>query len=172
METKRRNFTLPMIRWCAFLLFGLAACSGGGGAAQGPGVETGLKTGIFADSPVDGLEYKVFSPSGDILRTGVTAVGGTFLYKDGEIISFYLGDITVGETFANTQITPVDLVPGAFNETNVKVANIARLLQSLDQDGQPENGITITEQVRGGCRGKNLHMILDNADSVERVFRG
>ncbi|KAF0218662.1 MAG: hypothetical protein FD174_2755 [Geobacteraceae bacterium] len=168
METKRRNFSQSIVCLCAFLLLTLAGCSGGGGSAQDPG----LKTGIFVDSPVDGLEYRALSPSGEVLRTGVTEGGGTFLYKDGEIVSFHIGDITLGETFANAQITPVDLVPGAFNETSYKVANIARLLQSLDHDGQPGNGITISEQVRGGCRGKTLHMILDSADSVEKSLEG
>jgi inhibitor of cysteine peptidase len=163
METKRINYTLPIVCLCAFLLLDLAGCSGSGGSAQ----NTTLKTGVFLDSTVDGLEYIARTPSGEVVASGVTADGGKFLYKDGEIISFHVGDITLGETFANVQVTPVDLVPGAYNETNDKVTNIARLLQSLDLDGQPENGITITEPVRSGCRGKSLHMVLDPAASVE-----
>lgn len=167
METVRMNI-VSIVGLCASLLFTLAGCSGGGGSVPGTGAEAGLKSGVFLDSAVDGLEYRALSPSGELLRTGVTAGGGKFLYKDGEIVSFHLGDITLGEAFANTQITPVDLVPGAFNETNFKVADIARLLQSLDEDGNPENGIAISEQVRGGCRGKSLNMILDSGDAVKK----
>src|SRR5690242_1123835 len=102
----------------ALLLFSLAGCGGGGG---GTAQDSALKSGIFLDSPVDGLEYRAFTPSGEVVRSGVTADGGKFLYKDGEVVSFHIGDISLGEAFANAQITPVDLVPGAFNETNFKV---------------------------------------------------
>jgi hypothetical protein len=44
-------------------------------------------------------------------------------------------------------LTPIDIVPGASGVDDHRVTNISRLLQSLDQDGFPENGISIPTDV-------------------------
>jgi hypothetical protein len=117
----------------------MAGC-GGGGNSGGTTVAPTLKTGVFLDSAVEGLNYRTATQS------GVTEAGGIFRYGEGETITFLLGATVIGQTAAKERITPVDLVAGASDETNPQVTNICRLLQSLDRDGMPENGIQIPQQ--------------------------
>ena len=67
--------------------------------------------------------------------SGITDGAGTFMYHEGESITFLVGDIMLGSAPGNFIMTPIDLVPGAVDETHPTVTNICRLLQSLDQDG-------------------------------------
>jgi len=131
----------------AVTIFGLVACfdddddDGGGGGVGGP------QAGIFIDEPVEGLGYSTGT------RSGETGADGTFLYDmEGDLITFTIGDILIGNGFAMPIMTPVDLVsdedPSAVDETHEWVTNIARFLQTLDDDGDPSNGILITQAVR------------------------
>ncbi|MFP4583853.1 MAG: MopE-related protein, partial [Desulfococcaceae bacterium] len=112
-------------------------CSGGGDS-----IEPVVQEGVFADSLVEGLEYRTETQS------GVTDAGGRFRYVEGETIEFFMGSIVIGRAVAGPVMTPVDLVEGAEDETDDEVTNIARFLQTVDDDGDPENGILITEEVR------------------------
>jgi len=114
----------------------LNGCGGGGGVAA---PSEPLLEGVFIDSPVEGLEYE--TPT----RTGMTDEDGTFHYYAGEMMRFYIGDIELGEAPAKSVMTPIDLVEGATDENHPAVINMARLLQTMDEDMDPENGITITE---------------------------
>ncbi len=62
------------------------------------------------------------------------------IYNSGEDVSFYLGDLLLGTVSVASEITPRDLF-----ENEQAALNLARLLQTLDSDGNPENGITINE---------------------------
>ena len=93
--------------------------------------------GVFIDGAVSGLSYKTHSTSGETDSIGV------FKYKEGEDITFSIGDIVLGDTKAKIMISPVDLVPNAVDATTPKVTNISVLLQTLDYDGQINNGIQI-----------------------------
>lgn len=98
-------------------------------------------TGQFYDSPVSGLIY-----STPALR-GITDSQGTFQYSLGDTITFSIGDIILGSGVAKPIMTPVDLVPGATDELDQTVTNIARFLQSLDYDDDLSNGITIPNEI-------------------------
>ena len=74
-------------------------------------------------------------------------MNGTFKYIAGETVTFYVGDIMLGGATAKSMMTPVDLVNGAVDETNPMVTNMARFLQTLDADTNPENGIIITQEM-------------------------
>ena len=54
-----------------------------------------------------------------------------------------------------SDITPVDLVEGG-DLMDIEVVNIARFLQTLDLDSNPENGIEITEALRGVRMGRQI----------------
>jgi hypothetical protein len=113
----------------------LIACSGGGGG----GAENQItpSTGVFLDSPVSGINYRTASSSGK------TNDSGEFSYIPGEIVTFSVGNIDLPAASANATITPLDLA----NTTDVNhqvVSNILVLLQSLDADGNPANGIQIS----------------------------
>ena len=111
--------------------------------------------GRFLDSAVEGLEYQTQ------MHFGVTDEDGTFMYMEGETVMFYVGDIVMGEALAQSIMTPIDLVDGAIDETHPMVINMARFLQTLDEDMDPENGITITDEVRAAMIG---HMMDFNMD--------
>lgn len=133
----------------------LTACGGGGGSSDGGGGNNsggggGVKQGRFIDSSVSGLRY-----SGS--QSGFTDAQGTFSYNEGAIVQFFIGDIVIGGAAANSIMTPVSLVQGAADETNPTVTNIARFLQTLDNDGNPNNGITITTAVSNLAAGKTIN---------------
>ena len=122
----------------------LSGCSDGDGkSGQSPfASSTETVEGVFIDSTVAGLSYRTETQS------GMTDADGTFLYVEGETITFSIGRIVIGDTIAGSLLTPIDLVNGAENETDPAVTNICRLIQSLDSDCDPENGITITDRIR------------------------
>lgn len=123
------------------------AVSGCGGGSDGGGVGPAVQSGVFVDAPVQGLAYT----SGAI--SGFTDAMGTFKYETGQPVIFSLGSVTIGTVPAGqARVYPTDLVPGATDETDPTVSNIVRLLQTLDDDGDPSNGILITDAVRNSLR--------------------
>ncbi|MEO5347547.1 MAG: tandem-95 repeat protein, partial [Magnetococcus sp. YQC-9] len=102
------------------------------------------KTGVFLDSPVGGVIYT----AGNV--TGITTSSGGYSYKPGDIVVFRIGDIVLGSSQGQNYITPVDLAPAKNSNT---IVNILRLLQTLDSDGNPDNGILISEQAQEAAKG-------------------
>jgi hypothetical protein len=131
-KMKSLKFTVASL-----VLSTLTACGGGGSSAPV------TKTGYFIDSAVAGLEYTSGS------TTGITGADGSFQYEEGQPVSFKIGSMNLGSvTVKNSRIFPVDLVSGAADETDTKVSLMAQILQTLDSDGNPSNGITITDKTR------------------------
>jgi len=126
---------------------GLAACGGSGGGSTPSPSRDEVNTGQFVDSPVGGLEYTA-QPSG---IADVTTDDGTFRYVDGDTIKFRVGAFYLGEASAGSLITPVTLT----SNTPERTENIARFLQTLDDDGIPGNGITITANTRSVAANQN-----------------
>ena len=116
-----------------------AACGGGGGGSTptppptgGPPPPPTTEVGVFIDSPVEGLGYQSGS------RTpGTTDAEGMFVYEVGQTLTFSVGGVELG-TLPDGQplVTPYDFGDAA--------ENIARLLQTLDADGNHLNGIDLT----------------------------
>ncbi|GIU20758.1 MULTISPECIES: hypothetical protein [unclassified Shewanella] len=96
------------------------------------------KSGVFLDSPVEGIGYKTETLS------GVTDAEGKYSYAEGETVTFFIGDLEFPATEAQGIVTPLNIA-NTEDVTNSAVINMARLLQTLDQDGDPNNGITITQ---------------------------
>ena len=97
------------------------ACSGGGSSSSAASVDNPL-TGVFVDAPVGGLNYQTATMS------GITDENGTFKYHEGETVTFMIGDLMLGSAPGSDIMTPIDLVPGAVDETDPTVTNICRLL--------------------------------------------
>lgn len=119
----------------------LTACSGGGG---GGGPAATSSTGTFIDAPVQGLMIQ----SGTL--QGLTSDTGSFQYFPGQPTSFFVGALnlgTVGNLPANAMVTPLNLTQ-ALNPTinSPGVVNRLMLLQALDEDRDPTNGIVIPAQ--------------------------
>ncbi len=101
-------------------------------------VEAIVLTGVFLDSPVANLAYTTATQS------GVTDEQGQFNYVAGETIIFNIGNIELPPVSAADIITPIDLFSdGAVNHRGV--VNVSRMLQSMDADSDPENGILLPQ---------------------------
>jgi YD repeat-containing protein len=141
----------------------LSACGGGGGGSSDSGsgsngtspTQPVVQKGVFVDSPVAGLRYETDT------REGLTNALGEYEYIEGEMIKFSIGGIKLGQALASEQTTPFSLfgiIPPA-NEARIaealgdlayvrsldKALNVAQLLQNLDSDGNPDNGIDIAD---------------------------
>ena len=136
-----------------FALLILTACGDGGGSSSGSEVQNG----VFIDSAVEGVTFTTATQS------GTTDSAGTFSYLPGEIVSFYIGDILIGSAQGQAQLTPLEFVPGAVDETDPQVTNILRFVQSLDSDNNPDNGITISSMVATQAVGQSLDFSLATA---------
>jgi hypothetical protein len=113
-----------------------AACGGGGSdgsTSPPPPPAATFADGVFIDSAVEGLTYQSGSNA-----SGTTDADGTFTYEEGVSITFSLGGITLGTLpDGKALVSPYDF--GA-----QQAENMARLLQTLDADGNHANGIDLT----------------------------
>ena len=78
------------------------------------------------------------------------------MYHDGETVTFFIGNLMLGVAPGKQIMTPIDMVPEAVDETHPTVTNISRLLQSIDWDGDPQNGIMITDAIRSEMSGRMI----------------
>jgi hypothetical protein len=158
------------IRTAIFLpavLAAVVACSGGGSggsddannAIPANNANNDVLTGQFVDSPVAGLSYHTETQS------GVTSATGEFKYRPGETVVFGLGDLKFPAVAAAHILTPLELA-GSTNLTDTGVVNMARLLQSLDQDCNPDNGITISGEALLSAVGMSLNFSDPNFDTT------
>ena len=107
--------------------------------------------GVFLDSAVAGVSYSTSAGLG-----GFTDSDGTFYYKEGDTVSFSIGDISLGSVVGAAKLTPVEVM-SASGTADQKVINLSRLLQTLDADGDPSNGINIEESTRTSMEGKTVN---------------
>lgn len=98
------------------------------------------KRGHFIDSPVGGLSFA--TPT----HSGKTDEAGAFDFFPDETVSLSIGPYMLGSTVAAHRISPLDLFEMADTDS-IEVINMARLLQSLDVEGNPKDGILITDDV-------------------------
>lgn len=134
------------------LILSLAGCGGGGGgggASSTPSSQTTptpvatsssttSSVGAFVDSAVQGLTVKHADGS-----TATTGSNGQFAYTAGETLSIYLGNLKLADVKGQSLVTPLTLF-NTSNLTDVRVVNLLRLLQTLDTDSDPSNGITLS----------------------------
>ena len=135
----RRSF-LPAVLGVAFV------CSCGDEPTGTPITVPPANEGIFIDAPCAGLDYVAARGKDDEIK-GVTDANGTFTYVPGENVVFLIGGLCLGEAPASARMTPLQLV-GATDVTDPAATNLARLLQTLDDDASLSNGIQVTATVR------------------------
>ncbi len=128
--------------------------------------ETGY---LLAGTPVAGIAWETDT------QRGITGRDGSFHYAAGERVRFYLGKTLLGEVEGQERVTPFELagasVPaGTLAITRAlednsnpfdSVINLAVLLQSLDHDDNPENGIEIRAAVSSLFRRVKLDLQLE-----------
>ncbi|HEX5330217.1 multiheme c-type cytochrome [Sulfuricurvum sp.] len=121
----------------AFILTG---CGGGGGGSGS--AAAGVSTATFIDAAVSGLEFE------SATQNGITDANGNFTYKEGESVTFHVGNVYIGTAAPkNGKVTPLDIV-NTTDTGDAKVVRILQTLQTLDSDGDANNGITIDSAVR------------------------
>lgn len=99
--------------------------------------------GTFYDAETDGLNYEW-----DQWSVWITSNGGQFSYKPWEQITFKVWTVTLGNPVipaANGSVFVTDLFGVARTEiTDTNVIKVGKLLQWLDDDNNPNNGISIS----------------------------
>lgn len=115
---------------------------------------TMVLTGIFVDSAVEGVSYSTATQS------GTTNSAGEFTYLEGEQVTFSIGATEMPAAVAAPQVSPVEMAVGSSNPADT-TTNIARLLQSLDVDGNPDNGITISPDAAANAAFINFDVSTD-----------
>lgn len=129
----------------------------------------GTQTGYVIDSAVANIDYQ--TPS----HQGVTGADGSFQYEPGESVTLSIGDLVLGTVPAQATITPFELTATPLNQAHLypeaeggavktwadlsgdeqaaylAAINMARLLQTLDQDADADNGLAITDTARNGA---------------------
>ena len=138
MSTFRGRRSCLNLAIMAALTAPLAGCLGGGG-----GSDDDSASGVFVDSPVAGLNY-----SGTRTAASTTSDTGEFVYRGSETVTFAIGDLVLGSAPGGAMLTPLDIVSGAVDASDQRVTNMLVLLQTLDADGDLNNGIQLTEQIR------------------------
>ncbi|BCL69347.1 hypothetical protein TUMSATVNIG1_12910 [Vibrio nigripulchritudo] len=165
----------------AAIISALAGCGGGGSSSDGavsPGngsnnskptiPDTGENQnkpliGKFTDSAVSNIAYAVQDENGKQLIEGLTNEKGEFEYFPLSTITFKVGSITLGTTAAKSDVTPVDLP---------SPTKIAQLLQSIDQDGDPDiNGIQIPDSLHGNENTDVVNGLKDLDDLSDKEFK-
>lgn len=123
------------------------------------------RTGIFVDSPVSGLTYQ--TPSG----SGLTDAEGKFPYIEGQTVAFSVGGVALGSTTGKGRVTPVDLVAGG-TTSDPAVINRCIFLQTLDEDGDLNNGIQINAQTRAVIAAAGIPLDFNQTTTAFTVAGG
>jgi len=126
--------------------FILTGC-GGSSSSDATTSTTTSSTGYFVDAAVANLNYTCLVDG----TSGVTDSFGAFTCQNMSQVRFSVGDLVLGEIQSLPQdgyVMPQDLV-GVPREdvTDPQVTAMAQLLQSLDTDADPTNGITLSTDI-------------------------
>jgi len=140
----------------------LTGC-GGSSSSSNPEDESEVtQAGRFVDSPVVNVGYRTETQSGD------TNGSGEFQYLNGETVIFSIGDLDFPPAPATGIVTPLDMVESD-NVNDPTVVNIIRLLQTLDQDGDLDNGIQIAETARNSATQIDFSLTREEFESSPAV---
>lgn len=137
--------------------FAVTAC-GGSSSSGGSKDKPTINTGIFLDSPVANIAYRTQTLS------GFTDSEGQYEYLSGETVTFSIGGIDLPSALAAGVVTPLDLV-GTNDVNDTQVANIARLLQSIDSNDDPSDGISIADLAHETAEAMTIDFTAASFDS-------
>ncbi len=124
---------VQLIALAVLMMFTLivGGCGGGGSSSS---VTPENVTGQFVDSLVVGINYTCSSG-----LSGSTNTNGEFTCQEGDTVEFLLGDYSLGSCAVQEIVTPYDLYP----DNDVAAVNVAQLLQTIDENEDPSDGITV-----------------------------
>lgn len=148
---------------CLLGVAALAACGGDNNDNNSTPPEAQVLTGMLLDAPVINIDYSTDTQS------GVTNAQGEFTYIEGERVFFSIGDLNLPSAAGDDVVTPMDMV-GFQDPSDFRVVNIIRLLQSLDDDGNPDNGITITDTAKNSATPVNFGLLEEDFEASGAVL--
>jgi len=125
--------------------------------------EANTETGIFLDSAVINIGYRTET------QEGVTNDLGEYQYVEGETVTFFIGELVLPTVTAKGVVTPLDLADTLDTSNNI-VVNIIRLLQTLDEDGDPSNGLSITEGAKNAATEVDFTLSISEFESSSEVL--
>jgi len=131
----------------ALLLTGgliMAGCGSSSDSSDSATTSVQEYTGNIIDSPVDGLDYICINTNGKIISSGTTDSLGTFKYTSDTFNCRY-GVESNGTFVSFGLIAPISM-EYAPNKILYFPSSKAFILQSLDNDGNLDNGIQITPE--------------------------
>ena len=147
----------------AFGMFMIASFAPGAPAQTATGE---VRTGVVA-GPVIGLKYETPTES------GVTDEKGRFKYRQGETITFLLGDNALGNTMASGRVNFAEIIASVDGDIgkvrDPELVNMVRFLETLDEDGNIENGVTITA-AENKLIGRHALNFRQSEDAFSRDF--
>jgi len=127
----------------ATAILSFIGCGSSGGSSYLPPENT-TQTGNLVDAPIEGLKYT--TPT----HSGFTDANGKFEYEEGELVTFYLGNLPLATIPAKKLITPLTLAGDInLNSISTKAIAIARILQSLDSDQANPDTLIIPTNLAG-----------------------
>lgn len=136
---------LPLIT--IFLAFAMSSGCGGGSSGDSADVSPApvavapvTYTGVIIDSPIDNIHYRASSG-----HEGNTDNCGEFIFEEGDSVTFSIGDLVFDPIPARAGLTPLELFD-AHDIHDRRVVNFARLVQTLDDDGDISVCINITKE--------------------------
>jgi hypothetical protein len=147
---KKNTFIKTTLLSSSILL--LSACGSSGTSYSEPTsqIQPTKGTAFYVDSAVEGVQVIC----GDTVST--TDARGAFTYEEGQDCQFKIGDVLLHQETA--------LYDGkVIIEDDLKTA---QFLQSMDYDGDANNGIQIHNQTGDVLEQHNIHSVPDNDDSI------
>jgi hypothetical protein len=118
--------------------------------------EPTIKKGFYVDGAVEGVNYDCGT------QRGVTDSNGTFTFEDGKTCTFTLAGIVLRELNTTNLENNVVIL-----EDNIENA---RLLQTLDIDGNSDNGIQLTKDVLDELTKSGIDSLPASNEELNRLF--
>ena len=132
-------------------IFGLSLIGcGGGSSSDNTSPTSTVKEAQLIDSAIQGVDYTTNSLS------GITDESGTFQYNSTDTtITFKVGSLTLADfnlskLNSDNKLLPADIFDvNRTNTTDSNMLKFIRVVQSLDNDNNPDNGILIDDNTKG-----------------------
>ena len=141
----------------------LIGCGGGDTSSEYDTPNESIQTGLIIDSQISGLRYVSTNKDKTQIKEGITNSKGEFEYFENGITEFFVGNIKIADTVPNKLIAITTIA-----KTEQEAQNIARFLQTIDEDGDPDNGIEIPSAVDENAKNDKVSLKFD--DSFESDF--
>ena len=129
-----------------------------------------LNSATVIDGIVSGLYYETAYG-----LSGYTDDDGSFAYRKGDTVTFKVGDVTVGsvsvDEIADGKVFLQDIADTSRTDLNdAYVENMAVFLQSLDSDGNPDNGIDLDTTVHMAFEDETIDLSALSDDDIVSVI--